>query len=322
MARVWAAEHGLLVPLDGGTPETPPGGGTGGGGGITPPPPGGTGMLVGASVSRGRPAYDAIRATAGPWSMSRTYNKANMSATFAADPCGADVGKVASVFSSKPDLAQMASGAYDALVRGWALSIPTGHPVFPCIWHEPDVKLRSTSGLDVPLWTAATDRYLSILAELALPHLYPQLIFTNWSLIGGVTVGQPDTFWQSSWATKVKCVGWDLYDLHNSPITTSAHELKPCRDWCDAKGLAWGIAEIGIRAAVTDHSTAITWLQDMFDYARTTGAGPHGSAAYFAMFDYAASAPNTPLPSGDSTWAAWSATNSAAHYLPYTTFTL
>jgi hypothetical protein len=322
MARVWAAEHGLLVPLDGGTPETPPDpGGGGGGGGVTPPPPGGTGMLVGASVSRGRVAYDAIRATAGPWSMSRTYQKANFLSTFAADAAGADVGKVASVYSAKPPLAGMASGAYDTLVEGWINSIPTGHPVFCCIWHEPDVKLRSTSGLDVPLWQSATSRFLDIVRSINKPHVYSQLIFTNWSLIGGVSKGVPDDFWLPAWAGKVDCVGWDLYDLHNT-VTTSAHELKPCRDWCDGKGVAWGIAEIGIRAAVTDHTTAVTWTNDMFEYARTHGAGPHGSAAYFAMFDYAATAPNTPLPSGDATWGTMSAAFSSAHYLPYTSFTL
>jgi hypothetical protein len=321
MARAWGAEHGLLVPLDGGTPETPPSGG-GGGGGITPPPPGGTGMLVGASVSRGRPAFDAIRATAGPWSMSRTYNSGNFATAFDLDKAAPDIGHLASVFSAKPSLDLMASGAYDTLVTGWLTSIPTGHPVFPCIWHEPDVKYRSTSGLNIPLWKSATDRFLSICADVGNPHVYPQLIFTNWSLIGGVSKGFPDDFWQASWAGKVKCVGWDLYMLHNT-LTTPEHELKPCRDWCDAKGLAWGIAEIGIRAAVTDHTgAAVTWTQNMFEYARTNGAGPHGSCCYFAMFDFAATAPNTPLPSSDPAWPPMSAAFSSAHYLPYTAFTL
>jgi hypothetical protein len=322
MARVYAAEGGLLVPLDGGTPVIPPGGGGGNGGGGGGGGSGGTGILVGASVSRGRVAFDSIRAQAGPWSISRTYNSGTFKTTWSQEPAGADVAAgLASAWSAKPDMNQMASGALDNVLEGLLGSIPSGQRVFPCIWHEPDVKLRS-SGFDVPLWQRATSRFLDICASVNNPAVWPQLIFTNWSLIGGVTTGLPDDFWLPAWAGKVKVVGWDLYMLHNT-ITTAAHELGPCRDWCDAKDLAWAIGEIGVRAAVTDHNAAATWLTNLLGYSATHGAGPHaGSAAYVAMFDFAASAPNTPVPSGDPLFVAASSTFSTANFIRSTDFNL
>jgi hypothetical protein len=328
VARLLAAERGLLVPLDGKTPPVPPGGGGsggggGGGGGGGTPPPSGTGMLFGASVSRGRSAFNTIRTQAGPWSCARSYNSGAIPTTFAGSAAGPDVGSLASIWSAKPDMTSMSNGTLDVPTEAFLASIPDSHPCVVCIWHEPDVKLRSTSGLNVPLWQSATARFLSMVRASGKPNLYGSIIFTNWSLIGGVTKGVPDDFWLPGWENLVDVVGWDLYDLHTSPNTDANHELKPCRDWCDTKGVAWGIGEIGVRAAVTDHVVATSWLSDKFDYALTHGSGQHpGSAAFTCMFDYTASAPNVPVPSGDQHFIDLSKAFGTANNLPYASFVL
>jgi hypothetical protein len=321
--RCYVMRSGRLVPLDGGTPILPS---PGGGSGSPPPTPGGTGMLQGCSVSTGRPHFDAIEPAAGPYSCCRTYNSGGFAANWAADVAGPDVGVRASVYSAKPSLSAMASGALDAQVTAFIRSIPDSHVAHVTIWHEPDVKLRNstpTAPFDVALWRSAFQRFCELVKAVGKPHVYTNLILTNWSLIGGVSTGLPDEFWVGPTGSDrlIDVVGWDAYMLHNT-VTSGAHEFGPIVDYCDSKGAAWAIGELGIRAAVTDISAGATWMHTQADYAVANGAGPHGSAAYLCWFDFTASAPNIPVPSGNSTFTAASAAIAAQYHTPYTAFVL
>lgn len=323
--RTYVLRSGRLVPLDGGTPIIPPSGGDG----STPPPPpppGGSGVLMGCSVSTGRTHFDAIEPTAGPYTCCRTYNSGGFAATWGADVAGVDVGVRASVYSAKPNLTNMASGALDAQVTAFISSIPDSHVAHVTIWHEPDVKLRqstTTNPFDVTLWRAAFQRFCELVKAVGKPHVYTNLILSNWSLIGGVTTGLPDDFWVGGTGADrlIDVVGWDAYLLHNT-VTTGAQEFGPIVDYCDGKGAAWAIGELGVRAAVTDIAAAAGWMHTQADYAATHGAGPHSTAAYLNWFDYTASAPNIPVPSGDPQFMTASGQISAQYLTPYTSFVL
>jgi hypothetical protein len=320
--RTYVHRSGRLIPLDGGTPIIPP---SGGGPPPPPPPPGGTGMLVGCSVSQGRAHFDAIEPAAGPYTCSRSYNPGNLKANWAADAGGPDVGKRASVWTAKPSLAQMAAGDLDDIVTAFTRSIPDSHPAFVGIVHEPDVKLRSSAPgtFDVGLWRAANERFCTLVKAVGKPHVYTQIILTNWSVIGGVSIGTPDQFWfgPTGAARLIDVVGWDAYKLHDAN-TTGEQEFEDARLWCDAQGAGWAIAELGIRAAASNIGNGATWMHTQADYAASHGAGPHATAAYLAWFDYIATAPNIAVPSGNTTFTAASASISSTYHTPYTGFVL
>jgi hypothetical protein len=318
--RVYTYKHGLLYPLDGGTPIAPAGATVAP---PAPPTPGGTGLLVGASVSRGQTAYDAIQATAGPWSVTRSYNSGMFAATPQLDACGPDIGKRASVFSAKPNLADMASGALDAPVRAWLQAWPDSHIGWVTIWHEADVKMRKASqtgsGPMTPeLFIPAFTRFCELVREVGKPHMYTHLCVSNWTFLGGTAVTM-DTLWPGSGLVDVISV--DQY-MESNTQHTGAYYFAPVVAYAAAKGVGWAIAEIGMGSAVTDFSAGATWMGTQATYAATHGAGHHAnSAAFLTWFDINVGGV-TPTPSGNSALVTASAAISTAHYLPYTTFVL
>ncbi len=279
---------------------------------------------MGCSVSTGRPHFNSIEPAAGPYTCCRTYNSGNFAATWGADVAGVDVSVRASVYSAKPNLSSMASGALDAQVTAFISSIPDSHVAHVTIWHEPDVKLRSTTGFDVALWRQAFTRFCQLVKDVGKPHVYTNLILTNWSLIGGVTQGLPDDFFVGGTTPSTRLIdviGWDGYKLHDTN-TTGAQEWEACRLYSDSKGCGYGLAEIGIRAAASNITNDVAWMHTQADYVATHGAGPHSTAAYLCWFDFAATAPNIPVPSGNSQFTTASGLISAQYLTPYTTFVL
>jgi hypothetical protein len=324
MAKLYAAENGLLVPLDGGTPIVPPGGGGGGG---EPPPPGGSGILFGASVTAGATGqtfFNTTQATAGPWSVARRYQSGLFATTFAADSsgCADDIGKRMTVYSCKPDMTTMANGGYDARLTGFANSIPDSHPTVMICWHEPDVKFRQ-AGFDIPLWKQANTRFMSVLKALGKPHLYTAICLTNWSAIGGVPVSsQPPAFWfgPDGASRLIDIVAWDMYMTSNT-ITTAAHEQAAMVAFTDSHGAGYGISEIGIHDAVTNFTNVATWMHSQSDYAAATPCGPHDSAAFLTWFN-SSNASALPVPSTDSHMMTASNQIATQYYMPYTEFVL
>lgn len=319
-ASAYIYRNGLLVPLAGGVPIAP--GGTGGGG--STPTPGGTGMLVGESRNNGNTAlFDAMAAQAGPYTVARAYQSGQWRSTWAADVGGPDVGKRATVYSCKPDMTQMASGALDSSLKAFVASIPDSHICFLAMWHEPDVKFRKGTLL-IPAWLAAMQRFADVITAVGKPHVYVSIILSNWSYVGaGEGNGSPDQFWQPGFAGKVDNFGVDFYLTSNTP-TSGAHEQDPGIAFADLHGLSYGIAEIGLLTSVSNLTVGATWMQTHADYASTNGgAGPHKSCAYLCWFDQNVGSPTNGsllVPSASPTLITAAKAISGEYLTPYTTF--
>ena len=73
-------------------------------------------MLVGAASQNANGSdFAALDGVAGPFTVRRSYDT-TLPATFAASVAGIDAGQRASVWSCKPDLTQLASGALDTAI--------------------------------------------------------------------------------------------------------------------------------------------------------------------------------------------------------------
>lgn len=317
VASAYIYRNGLLVPLAGGVPIAP--GGTGGGG--SAPAAGGTGMLVGESRDNGNTAlFDAMATQAGPYTVARAYQSGQWRSTWSADVGGSDVGKRATIYSCKPDMAAMGSGSLDASLTAFVQSIPDSHVAFLCMWHEPDVKLRKGQ-IDLAQWQAAQLRFCQVVKAVGKPHVYTTVILSNWSAIGGVTVGTPDEFWvgPDGAGRVIDVVGWDMYLFNNTP-TTGAHEQQACVAFAAQHGASYGIAEIGLFTSVTDMTVGAAWMHTQADYAFASGAaGPHGSAAYLCWFDQDVGGA-LPVPSAAPALITAAKAISGEYLTPYTTF--
>lgn len=318
--RMFSPVSGLMDPWDGGTPVIPP---DPGGGGSTPPPPppGGSGMLWGASTSRGQAAWVSTQATAGPWTVSRSFNAGTFEGSWAGSIGAPDVGRCASSLSWKPDMTQMASGALDATVTNLISGIPDSHLCFVEIWHEADVKQRKNAlPVDLATFNAAKLRFYTLVKAVGKPHVYTNLILSNYSFItSGITSGRPDSFWVGDTGSSrvIDVVGFDTYMISNTSLG-GTHQLAPCVAWADAKGAGAAIPELGLDAAVTDYTAGAAWLTDVATYARTTKCGPHRGFAYTTQFDTGV----PPTPSSSPLLISASAAIGSAALTPYPSFVL
>jgi hypothetical protein len=271
-SRLYAASGGRLLPLDGGPVVVPPP--TGGGGGDDPPPVGNVNaMLVGAaSVNLNGSDFPALDVAAGPFTVRRSYDT-NLPATFAASVAGIDVGVRASVWSCKPDLTQLASGALDSAITAFVASIPDTHVVWLTVWHEPDGKIRKGQ-FTLADYLPAFARFCQVVKSVGKSHVYTTQILEAWS-------GQhpaAGTTYSDLWPGDglVDCYGVDGY----SNTGTGAALWGPAVTFAQSKGIPWGIAEVGC-ATTMDTS----WMQAQADYATTHKAGgQHTRCAYFCWF--------------------------------------
>lgn len=271
-ARLYAASGNRLLPLDGGTAVLPP---TGGGGGT----PGGNvnAMLVGAaSANLAGSDFPALDSSAGPFTCRRSYDT-TLPATFSASVAGIDVGARASIWSCKPDLAQLASGSLDSAIRAFVQSIPDTHVAWLTCWHEPDGKIRK-SQFTLADYLPAFARWCSVVkqavADFGKVHIYTTQILEAWSgqhPAAGTTYAD---LWPGDGLV-------DAYGVDGYSNTGSGASLwGPAVTFATSKGIPWGIAEVG---CATTMDTA--WMQAQADYAGATKAGgQHTRCAYFCWF--------------------------------------
>lgn len=318
--RFYVLKHGLDVPLDGGVPIAPPGTAT-----PTPPAPptGGSGILIGATLAA-RPngqTFAQAQSGSGPWTVSRSYNSGMLKATFAADAAADDVGKRASVFSFKPDLDQMASGALDAACLAWLRSIPDSHVVFVIPWHEIDVKIRkdTTGTYTSAKWRAAATRFFTLVRQVGKPHVYTTVCLSNWTFVDGGHAPLGPEFLLAPGLVDVLAL--DGYMESATVVKDGDYNWGAGREFADANGMGWAIAEAGMGGVATNFTLGATWMHTQADYAASNGAGPHASAAFLTWFDTDVGGV-TPTPSGQPQLVTASTAIATEYLLPYTKFVL
>jgi hypothetical protein len=240
-------------------------------------------MLVGAaSVNLSGSDFAALNAVAGPWTVRRSYEDASagIPVSWAASNAGVDVGVRASVWSGKPPVLALASGALDAQVTAFISSIPDSHVAFVTIWHEADSKVRqgATDGsgttITVANYMAAFQRFASLVHAVGKPHVYVAQILTVWS---GIAAPSGTTFvdtWPGDGYVDVFAV--DGY----SDVGTGAALWGPAVAFATGKGIPWGIGEAGCAG-----TASATWMQDQADYAAVTaGGGGRSKCAFLCWF--------------------------------------
>jgi hypothetical protein len=306
-----------LIPPSGGTPPPPP------------PPPGGAGCLFGVSAHSAA-EINALEPLAGPFSCSRTYSSGMCPSTFSLSPAADDIGKRASVYSFKPDMQQLASGALDVAIVAFVTSVPDSHVVFIEIQHELDVKLRQGTYpftvMTLAQVNAAKRHGYALIKSVKKPHVYTNMILSGFSLTSGVTNGLPSQFWFGADGAdrEIDVVGWDMYESKDADFSQSgATKLGSAVAFAAGHGAGWGLAEIGAgnSEAVTNMPHAATWMTTMADYAAATGAGPHTSAAYFSQFNSTVGGV-VATPGADSNLIAASKTFCTKYAKTYSTFVL
>lgn len=315
LVQIYLASGGRLLPLAGGPAVIPPDNGGGGGdpvGDVTT-------MLVGAaSVNLSGSDFPALDAAAGPFTVRRSYDT-GIPASFAASVAGIDVGSRASVWSCKPDIFQLASGALDTQIRAFVASIPTTHVAWLTCWHEPDHKIR-TSVFTLADYLAGFRRWCQVVkdaaTEFSKPHVYTTQIVEAWSgqtPQAGSTLAQMWPGVGTDGLPLVDCYGVDGY----SNTGTGAALWGPAVDFAKAKGIPWGIAEIGCGTAI---DTA--WMATQATYATTHAAGGrHTKAAYFCWFSNSTGGV-VPTPGTDAGALAAAHTISQNNYADFNSFVL
>lgn len=317
-AKFYAASGARLLPLTGGPATIPPTPGGGGdipppddGGGTIPPPAGNrNGMLVGAATQNlSGSDFPALDASSGPFTVRRSYDSA-LPASFAASVAGIDVGVRASVWSCKPDLAQLAAGTLDSAITRFVTSIPDSHVAFLTCWHEPDGKIRKNE-ITLGQYLPAFRRFCQVVKAVNKPHVYTTQILEAWS---GQTPKAGSTYadlWPG--AGYVDCYGVDGY----SNTGSGSSLWGPALSFATSKGIPWGIAELGCGTTMST-----SWMQDQADYAATHAAGgQHTRAAYFCWFSNTVGG-MVPTPGSDTAAQAKAKAISQAYYAAPSTFAL
>jgi hypothetical protein len=273
--RLYTASGGRLLPLAGGPAVIPPASGGGG-----EPTGNVNAMLIGAaSANLSGSDFAALDTVAGPYTCRRSYD-VTLPASFAASAAGIDVGLRASIWSCKPDLDQLASGALDSAIRAFVASIPPTHVCWLTAWHEPDAKIRQdvfTLAAYLPAFTRWCQVVKAAAVEFGRPHVYTAQVMTTWS---GQHPQAGSTF-PEMWPGDglVDCFAVDGY----SNVGSGADLWGPAVTFAAGKGIPWGIGEVG---CVTTMDVA--WMQAQADYAGATAAGGrHTRAAFLAWFSNA-----------------------------------
>jgi hypothetical protein len=273
--RLYTPSDGRWLPVDGGPAViAPTDGGGGGGGGIGDV----NAMLNGAaSADAGGSDFAALDAVAGPYTCRRSYDSGGLPATFAASVAGIDVGVRASIWSCKPSLADLASGALDSATRAFVASIPDTHVCWITAWHEPDVKIRKGT-ITLADYLPAFARWCSVVKQAAIdfskPHVYTVQVMSTWSGQHPVSGSTFADLWPGDGL--VDCYAVDGY----ANVGSGSALWGPAVTFAKSKNIPWAVAEVG---CVDTMDTA--WMQTQADYAGATAAGgQHTRAAFFCWF--------------------------------------
>jgi hypothetical protein len=266
-------------------------------------------MLVGAASQNASGSdWPALDTVAGPWSVRRSYDGGAVPATWSASVAGVDVSHRASVWSAKPDLTQLASGALDSSINAFLASIPSTHVAFLTVWHEPDGKIRKGQ-FTLAQWKPAFQHFCNLVHASGKPHVYTTLICEAWS---GQSPSAGTTYadmWPGSGYV-------DVFGVDGYSNTGSDSALwNPAVTFAQSKSVPWGIGEVGCATTI---DTA--WMRKQAVYAATHSSGGHSSAAYFCWFSNDNGVIPTPgtNPAADAT----SHSISQQYFINYTTFSL
>jgi hypothetical protein len=319
-AKVYIASGSRLLPLSGGpavlppTDPTPPP--------EPPPPPTGNknAMLVGAApATLSGSDFDSLDAAAGPWTVRRSYEDAAVGfnfANWAASRGGIDVGKRASVWSCKPDLAGMGSGAYDSKIQAFVSSIPDTHVAFLSVWHEVDGKIRkgttdpSGATITKAAWLPAIQKFCNAVHSVGKPHVYTCMILEAWS----GQHPQAGTTYADLWPGP----GYiDAFVVDGYSNTGSGSTLwGPAVDFASRQGIPWGIGELGCASTVDT-----SWMTAQADYAAAHGTGGRVPAAFMCWFSNTTGGVLA-TPGTDPSMQATSKTISQTYYADVNSFVL
>jgi hypothetical protein len=219
------------------------------------------GMLVGASsVSLKGKDFGELDAAAGPFTARRSYDR-ELPQSWAESVAGIDVGKRVSVWSCKPDLAQLSGKKLDNRLREFVQSVPDSHAAFLTCWHEPDGKIRKGQ-FTLAEYLPAFRRFCEVVKSVGKPWVYTMQIVEAWS-------GQrpkKGTRYKDLWPGADYV---DLYAVDGYSNTGSGRDLwGPAVEFASSKDIPWGIAELGCV-----HRIDTSWMKAQAAYAARTGAG-------------------------------------------------
>ncbi|TDD37903.1 hypothetical protein E1287_07550 [Actinomadura sp. KC06] len=287
-----------------------------------------TTMLVGAantipnSNESGWLTYAAT--VPGPQTVRRTYSSeaAGVPSSWAVTGAGSDVGKRASVWSFKPNITQMASGALDAQVTNLISSIPDTHVAMLALWAEADRHVR-LGAFTAAQWRAAHTRFASIVRAVGKPRVWIYLSHTSylWDPIN--TRGPaPEDVWPGD--GQVDIYGQDGYGYATwpDPETLFGGGLAEAR----SRNVPWGIFESGADEHPSDATRKSNWMTSVADWAATQGSGGRPGCEALVWFNSAvgldedAFGPATPSSSPQALAAAGAI--ATTYYRDWATYTL
>lgn len=271
-------------------------------------------MLVGAATeSASGSDFASQAAAAGPWTVRRSYNTA-IPASWAASTAGVDVGQRASIWSCKPDLTQLASGALDATIRTFVASIPATHVCWLTAWHEPGHKIRGGT-FTLSAYLAGFRRWSTVvkqaITDYGKPHVYTTQIVQTWDGIHPT----PGTTLEEMWPGDgmVDCLGIDAYSNEG----TGDALWGPALAHATRHGIPWIAPEVGC-GTVMDTS----WMSAAATYAATHAAGgQHTRCGAFCWFSNS-TGPTIATPGSNSAAIAVAKSVSQTYYTDFNAFVL
>jgi hypothetical protein len=181
------------------------------------------------------------------------------------------------IVSFKMSPAQVISGQYDAYMRSWFASAPTGRPTWWTYWHEPEDDIER-GAFTATAYRQAWAHLADLAAQAGNPQLRSTLILMCWSLASA-----SHRTWRDYYAAgSIQALGFDCYNnAAQTGVYRSAESIMG-NVWEVARqtGLPWGLAEFGSHVMPDDDGTGrARWLSDM-----VAGATAH-NAQFMTYYD-------------------------------------
>lgn len=120
---------------------------------------------------------------------------------------GIDVGKRATHYSFKPDMAALAAGRLDGDIRAFLRTIPAGHETILTIWHEPEDNFVTAS--EKATYRAGWQRFSQLVREANRDELTLSWVMMSWSWVGQ-SGRNPSDWWPGDGV--VDDIGIDTYN--------------------------------------------------------------------------------------------------------------
>lgn len=217
---------------------------------------------------------------------------------------GLDVGRRATHYSFKPDMAALAAGRLDDDVQRLLDSIPAGHRTFLTVWHEPENDF--TTAVQKQTYRDGWRRFASLVERQQRPELSTSWVMMAYSFRAEAG-RQPLDWWPGDGVVDVMGI-----DTYNDGSLDGSDWKSPGRDFgepfpgdiaqpggyvdggilafADRHDIRIGVAEFGtlentarISADWTDTATKAAWIRAAVDYYHRIDAvyveyfhaGPH-----------------------------------------------